>query len=153
MRTTVELSPLFRASVGFDRIFDMLEDATRLSSADSWPPYDIAKTGENDYRVTMAVAGYAESELSITQEGNLLFVSGEKAEQDNTQYLHRGIGGRSFHRRFELADHVKVTTASLDHGLLVIDLVREIPEEKKPRQIVVGGAKAPAQIENDPKAA
>lgn len=135
MRTAFDFSPLFRSTVGFDRVFDLLDNASRVSSFDNWPPYDIAKTGDDQYRVTLAVAGFGDNELNVTQERNLLLVSGDKAAAEDTQYLHRGIAGRSFQRRFELADHVRVVAANLANGLLTIDLKREIPEAMKPRRI------------------
>jgi molecular chaperone IbpA len=135
MRTAFDFSPLFRSTVGFDRVFDLLDNASRVSSFDNWPPYDIVKTGDDQYRVTLAVAGFGDNELNVTQERNLLLVSGEKAAAEDTQYLHRGIAGRSFQRRFELADHVRVVGANLSNGLLTIDLKREIPEAMKPRRI------------------
>lgn len=135
MRTAFDFSPLFRSTVGFDRVFDLLDNASRVSSFDNWPPYDIIKTGDDSYRVTLAVAGFAENELNVTQERNLLVVSGEKAANEDTQYLHRGIAGRSFQRRFELADHVRVVGASIANGLLTVELKREIPEAMKPRRI------------------
>ncbi|RUM24038.1 molecular chaperone Hsp20 [Rhizobium vallis] len=137
MRTNLDFSPLFRSSIGFDRMLNALEAASRAETIDSWPSYDIVKTGENDYRIVMAVAGFSQDELAMTQEQNMLIVSGQKAEGDDFQYLHRGIAGRSFQRRFELADHVKVVGAGLVNGLLTIDLKREIPEEMKPRQIEI----------------
>ena len=139
MRTAFDFSPLFRSTVGFDRIFDLLDNAQRVSTIDNWPPYDIVKTGEDQYRVTLAVAGFGENELNVTQERNLLVVSGEKAANEDSQYLHRGIAGRSFQRRFELADHVRVAGANLANGLLTIDLKREIPEAMKPRRIDIKG--------------
>ena len=142
MRTTFDFSPLFRSSIGFDRMLDALETASRIETVDNWPPYDIAKTSEDDYRISMAVAGFAQDELDITQEHNMLMVSGQKAGEDKGEYLHRGIAGRAFQRRFELADHVKVIGASLVNGLLTIDLKREIPEEMKPRRIEIAGDKA-----------
>ncbi|MFC3073557.1 Hsp20 family protein [Shinella pollutisoli] len=137
MRTTLDFSPLFRSSIGFDRMLDALETANRVEPFDNWPPYDIVKTGEDDYRITMAVAGFAEGDLTIAQEQNMLAVSGERAGEEDGQYLHRGIAERAFRRRFELADHVKVVGASLVNGLLTIDLKREIPEEMKPRRIEI----------------
>lgn len=137
MRTTFDFSPLFRSTIGFDRMLNALEAASRVESIDNWPPYDIAKIGEDDYRITMAVAGFGEEELTLTQEQNMLMVSGQKTGEDNGQYLHRSIAGRAFQRRFELADHVKVVGASLVNGLLTIDLKREIPEEMKPRKIEI----------------
>jgi len=138
MRTAFDFSPLYRSSIGFDRVFDLLENASRTTSADNWPPYDIARTGEDTYRITMAVAGFSQDELSIVYQPNMLVVSGERAAEDNGEYLHRGIAGRPFERRFELADHVKVAGAGLVSGLLTIDLRRELPEEMKPRRIEIG---------------
>jgi molecular chaperone IbpA len=136
MRTNLNFSPLFRSTIGFDRVFDLLESASRTQSFDSWPSYDITRTSEDSYRITMAVAGFSESELSITHQPNLLIVAGSKPEQEG-EYLHRGIPGTSFDRRFELADHVKVAKADLQNGLLTISLVREVPEEMKPRNISI----------------
>ena len=146
MRTAFDLSPLFRSSVGFDRVFDLLESA-RVTASDNWPPYDIIKKGDDDYRITMAVAGFSQEDLNITHERNMLLVSGQRNVDDENQYLHRGIAGRAFERRFELADHVRVTSASLVNGLLTIELKREIPEEMKPRRIEIAGAKSPARVE------
>jgi molecular chaperone IbpA len=146
MRTAFDLSPLFRSSVGFDRVFDLLESA-RVTATDNWPPYDIIKKGDDDYRITMAVAGFSQEDLHITHERNMLVVAGQRSVDDDNQYLHRGIAGRAFERRFELADHVKVTGASLVNGLLTIDLKREIPEEMKPRRIEIAGARSPARVE------
>ena len=158
MRTTFDFTPLFRSSVGFDRMLNALETASRIDTVDNWPPYDIAKTGEDDYRITMAVAGFSQDELAITQEQNMLMVSGQKVGEDKSEYLHRGIAGRAFQRRFELADHVKVVNASLVNGLLTIDLKREIPEEMKPRRIEIATEKAtpkgaPKKIEAEKQAA
>ncbi|WP_105435313.1 Hsp20 family protein [Neorhizobium tomejilense] len=149
MRTNLDFSPLFRSSVGFDRMFNLLEKAGSLDVIDSWPPYDILKTAEDDYRITMAVAGFAQDELTLTQEQNMLLVSGQKANEDEGQYLHRGIGGRSFQRRFQLADHVKVVGAGLTNGLLTVDLRREIPEAMKPRRIEIATGSALPQLETD----
>ncbi|MDK4743568.1 Hsp20 family protein [Rhizobium sp. CNPSo 3464] len=137
MRTNLDFSPLFRSSIGFDRMLNALEAASRTEIVDDWPPYDIVKTGEDDYRIAMAVAGFSQEELTITQEQNTLLVSGQKTNGDDGRYLHRGIAGRSFQRRFELADHVRVVGAGLVNGLLAVDLKREIPEEMKPRQIEI----------------
>ena len=147
MRTNLDFSPLFRSSIGFDRMLNALEAASRVESIDNWPPYDIIKTGEDDYRIAMAVAGFTQDELTITQEQNMLFVAGQKANDDDQQYLHRGIAGRSFQRRFELADHVKVVGAGLVNGLLTVDLKREIPEEMKPRQIAISTDVALPKVE------
>ncbi len=158
MRTSLDFSPLFRSSVGFDRVFDLLENADRTAAIDNWPPYDIEKTGDDQYRIRMAVAGFAQDELKIAQEPNLLVVTGAKSGDDNGQYLHRGIATRLFARRFELADHVKVAGASLENGLLTIELVREIPEEMKPRRIEILARDAsskgePQRIERQKQAA
>ncbi len=143
MRTNLDFSPLFRSSIGFDRMLNVLEAASRADTVDNnWPPYDIVKVRDDDYRIAMAVAGFTQDELTITQEQNMLFVSGQKANADDVQYLHRGIAGRSFQRRFEIADHVKVVGAGLVNGLLTIDLKREIPEEMKPRQIAISTGEA-----------
>lgn len=147
MRTTFDFSPLFRSSIGYDRLLNALEVASRAETVHNWPPYDIAKMGEEDWRITMAVAGFGQDDLTLTQEQNMLLVSGQKSDEDNGQYLHRGIAGRSFQRRFELADHVKVVGANLGNGLLTIDLKREIPEEMKPRRIDIAAGKALPGIE------
>ncbi|AGB45196.1 molecular chaperone (small heat shock protein) [Mesorhizobium australicum WSM2073] len=147
MRTTLDFSPLFRSSIGFDRMLNALEAASRVETIDNWPPYDIVKTGEDDYRITMAVAGFSQDDLTITQEQNMLMVSGQKAGEDTGQYLHRGMAGRPFQRRFKLADHVKVMGASLVNGLLAIDLKRKIPEEKKPRKIEIAAGEARPKVE------
>jgi molecular chaperone IbpA len=158
MRTNLDFSPLFRSSIGFDRMLDALQAASRIETIDNWPPYDIVKTGEDDYRIAMAVAGFSPDELTMTQEQNLLVVSGQKPNAGDVQYLHRGIAGRSFQRRFELADHVKVVGADLANGLLTIDLKREIPEAMKPRRIEISTDEAlpkvdTKQIEADKQAA
>ena len=147
MRTTFDFSPLFRSSIGFDRMLSALEAASRAETIDSWPPYDIARLDEDDYRISMAVAGFSQDDLTVTQEQNMLMVSGQKAGEDSGQYLHRGIAGRSFQRRFELADYVKVVGASLANGLLTIDLKRDVPEEMKPRKIGIAADKALPRVE------
>jgi molecular chaperone IbpA len=155
MRTNLNFSPLFRSTIGFDRVFDLLENASRTQSFESWPPYDIARTSEDSYRITMAVAGFSDAELSITHQPNLLVVAGSKAEEEG-DYLHRGIPGSSFERRFELADHVKVAEANLRSGLLTIMLMREVPEEMKPRKIAIkagDGAGESKRIEGGKQAA
>lgn len=135
-----DLSPLFRSTIGFDRLM-RLADATRVDA--SYPPYNIETTGENAYRLTMAVAGFGPSELDITVKDNALLISGKsKNEEDAAKYLHRGIARRAFERRFQLAEHIKVVGASLDNGLLHVDLAREIPEAMKPRKIEITGGKA-----------
>lgn len=155
MRTSIDLSPLYRSSIGFDRIFDLLENATGLQAVDDGPSYDIAKTGEDDSRITMAVAGFTPEHFEVTQEEHLLVVKGDKKQDDEgVEYLHRAIAPRSFSSRFELADHVKVLGARLENGMLVIDLRREMPEALKPRRIeILTGAPAPRAIEERNKAA
>jgi molecular chaperone IbpA len=148
MRTAFDFSPLYRSSIGFDRVFDLLETASRVTTGDNWPPYDIAKLDDDIYRISMAVAGFDESELSMIQEHNMLMVAGQKSTEENGEYLHRGIAGRAFERRFQLADHVKVTGAALNNGLLTIDLKREIPEEMKPRRIEISGSQVVPKIES-----
>ena len=137
-----DFSPLFRSTIGFDRLARMVDSATRVdSTALSYPPYNIEKTGEDSYRLTMAVAGFAQNELDITVHENTLIVTGKGAqEEENGRYLHRGIARRAFERRFSLADHIKVQGASLHNGLLHVDLVREVPEAMKPRTIAINGA-------------
>ncbi|PZM15925.1 Hsp20 family protein [Rhizobium tubonense] len=137
MATSYDYTPLFRSSVGFDRIFNLLETAQRGRPTSDWPPYDIFKTGDDAYRITLAVAGFSLDDLSLTFQSNLLTVSGNKGDAQPEGYLHRGIAGRPFEHRFELADHVRVTGASMANGLLSIDLVREIPEAMKPRKIEI----------------
>ncbi len=138
--TTFDFSPLYRTSVGFDRLASMMSSATRQDQGNSYPPYNIRTTGEDHYQITMAVAGFSEDEIDITTEQNRLLVTGNRADEKEEQgeYLHRGIATRSFERRFNLADHVKVITASLENGLLHIDLERELPEAMKPRTIKIG---------------
>ena len=135
-----DFSPLFRSTIGFDRLARLVDSATRVdSTALSYPPYNIEKTGEDAYRLTMAVAGFSRDELDITVQENTLVISGKaQGEDEANRYLHRGIARRAFERRFSLADHIKVSGASLDNGLLHVDLVREIPEAAKPRTIKIG---------------
>jgi len=149
MRTaTFDFSPLFRSSIGFNRMLNALESASLVETIDNWPAYDITKTGEDDYRISMAVAGFSQEELDIIQEQNMLVVSGQKPSEDDSRYLHRGIAGRTVRRRFELADHVKVVGASLVNGLLTIDLKREIPEAMMPRRIAITTDMAVPKAEN-----
>ncbi|WFU12952.1 Hsp20 family protein (plasmid) [Rhizobium sp. CB3090] len=142
MRTKLDLTPFYRSSIGFDRMFDLLENASL--NADNWPPYNILKLGEDAYRIAIAVAGFAENELTITREANMLVVNGAKSENDEALYLHQGLPVRSFVRRFELADHVIVEGAKLENGLLLINLKKEIPEEMKPRLIAIQAETAKA---------
>ena len=140
-----DYSPFYRATVGFDRVFDLLDNVAG-QTANGYPPYNIEKAGDNAYQIVMAVAGFAESELNLTQKENELLVTGQSAPNadEGKQYLYRGIAGRNFERRFQLADHVKVTGAKLANGLLTIELQREIPEEKKPRAIQIEAEAKPA---------
>ncbi len=152
MRTELDFAPLYRSSIGFDRVFNLLRNTQRLNAIDTWPAYDIAKTGEDDYRITMAVAGFGDGDLDITQERNVLVIKGGKADELQGEYLHRGIAGRPFERRFELADHVRVEGADLRNGLLTIALRREVPEAMKPRKIEIGvesPAGEPLRLETD----
>lgn len=148
----VDFSPLYRSTVGFDRLATMLDSLAAPEQAQTYPPYNIELTGENAYRITMAVAGFDESEISIEAREHALTVKGEKADEkeaDKAEYLYRGIAKRTFERRFQLADHVEVTGASLRNGLLHIDLVRELPEAMKPRRIEItkDASAKPQQIE------
>lgn len=140
--TSFDYAPLFRSTVGFDRLMRLLEDSMQWSesgSSNGYPPYNIEKLGDDQYRITLAVAGFAETDLAIHVRENALLVEGQRKEQaeGDTSYLYRGIAGRSFKRQFQLADHVRVTNARLTNGLLVIDLLREIPESMKPRRIEI----------------
>jgi len=138
--TTFDFSPLYRTSVGFDRLASLMSSATRQDQGNSYPPYNIRTTGDDHYQITMAIAGFSEEDIDITTEQNRLLVTGNRADEseDQGEYLYRGIATRSFERRFNLADHVKVIGASLENGLLHIDLEREIPEAMKPRSIKIG---------------
>jgi molecular chaperone IbpA len=140
---TFDLAPLYRSTVGFDRLFSMMDG---FEAAPGYPPYNIERTGENEYRISVAVAGFGESELTIEAKENTLTIKGEKqvTEQKNGDVLYQGIAARAFERLFQLADYVVVKNASLENGLLHVDLVREIPEAKKPRQIPIGNGNAKA---------
>ena len=133
-----DFSPLFRSSVGFDHLISRLDSARRIEQrGDSYPPYNIESTGEDAYRITMAVAGFSQSELQVESKENTLTISGTKSKENTNNFLYHGIAERNFERRFQLADHVKVTSAKQDNGLLHVDLVREIPETKKARSIEI----------------
>ncbi len=143
---TFDYSPFYRSTVGFDRLFDMLDNSVRPD----WPPYDIEKLGDSEYRISMAVAGFSENEIELVQTGTELHVSGQKkAEDENRQVLHRGIAQRNFKQTFNLASHVKVTGAKLVNGLLSVDLVRELPEQLKPRRIEIGASAIAAPTQNN----
>src|SRR5215471_21055732 len=145
-----DYSPFYRATVGFDRVFDLLDSVASQSGSNGYPPYNIEKTADNAYRIVMAVAGFAEAELNVTQKENELLVTGQSAPNadEGKQYLYRGIAGRNFERRFQLADHVKVSGAKLASGLLTIELERVIPEEKKARAIAIEGQAAKPALTN-----
>ncbi len=147
---TFDLSPLFRSTVGFDRLASLLDSSTQNETQTSYPPYNIVRKGERDYRITMAVAGFAEDDLSIETVDHTLTVSGRQQKEtvdEDVDYLHQGIAARSFERKFQLDEHVKVSRASLENGLLNIDLVQEIPEAMKPRKIEIGHNKEQASNE------
>lgn len=149
----LDLTPLFRSTVGFDRMGRLLDTASN-TEAPSYPPYNIEKVADDQYRVTMAVAGFDGDDLDITQNNNMLIVTGNQDKgEDEAQLLHRGIATRSFERQFELADHVNVMNADLENGLLLIDLKREVPEELKPRKIAIGSSSDAQTIEHEKKAA
>jgi molecular chaperone IbpA len=137
-----DFTPYRRTMVGFDRLFDLLENQGRFNSGDNYPPFNIERRGEDAYRITLAVAGFKPADIEITAQQNLLVVQGKKGEETSSgQYLHVGIAQRGFERRFELADYVRVEDANLEDGLLSIDLVREVPEAMKPKKIAVGTQK------------
>ena len=144
MRSAFDFSPFRRSTVGFDRLFDMLENSSfGQAQQENYPPFDLVKEGENQYRIELAVAGFKPDEFDITAQQNVLIVSGKKneeSEQKGSDYIYRGIANRSFERRFALADHIQVRGADLKDGLLAIELVREIPEAMKPRKIDIGGS-------------
>lgn len=141
--TTLNIAPLYRSTIGFDRLFDLIDRAARVEPTASGPAYDIEKVADDAYRITLAVAGFAPDEIDLTQNDTVLLLSGQKkGDEGERQYLHRGLSARTFRQTFNLADHVKVTGATLEHGLLTIELVREVPDALKPRRIPV----APSQI-------
>lgn len=148
-----DFSPLYRSTIGFDRLVNLLDAANGVDQDAGYPPYNIERLGETDYRISMAVAGFAEADIDIEVQDARLIVKAEKkpdatgTETKPAVYLHRGIAERAFERRFQLADYVEVKGASLNHGLLHIDLVRNVPERLKPRQITITGGELPKQIE------
>ena len=149
---TYDFAPLWRSSVGFDRLFDLINDTQRLDAQDNYPPYDIVRTGENAYRISVALAGFSPDEISITAQQNRLTVAGSKTEPKGGQtpdheYLHQGISARSFERQFNLEDHVEVEGAAFENGLLQIELARKIPEAMKPRKIEIGAGAATRKTE------
>ena len=145
MRSAFDFSPFRRSTVGFDRLFDMLENSSFGQTQENYPPFDLIKEGENEYRIQLAVAGFKPDEIDITAQQNVLVVSGHKSDQSEDKgndFIYRGIANRSFERRFALADHIQVRGAELKDGLLSVELVREIPEAMKPRKIDIGGGDA-----------
>lgn len=154
---TFDLSPLFRSTVGFDRLAEMLDSVAQYDSSVSYPPYNIERTDENHYRITLAVAGFAEKDMTVEVKEGVLSIQGKReGEKDAAapkHYLHQGIAGRSFERRFQLAENVEVRGAQLENGLLHVDLERVVPEEKKPRRIVIGAKPEGKVIEAKVKAA
>ena len=145
---TLNLNPLFRQTVGFDRLINLMDAAQRAEDAgSSYPPYNIEKLADDRYRISMAVAGFAPSDITIVAKPNQVTVSGQsKSDDEKAQFLHRGIAGRAFERKFDLADHIRVDTASLENGLLHIELVREVPEAMKPRTIAITTANANSSV-------
>ncbi len=139
MRSAFDFAPFRRSSVGFDRLFDMLENSPAGTQADNYPPFDLLKVDDHAFRVDLAVAGFKRNEIDITAHQNVLIIRGQKAEEDGQGYVHRGIATRAFERRFALADHIQVTGAELADGMLRVSLVREVPEAMKPRRIEIGG--------------
>jgi len=153
-----DLSPLYRSTIGFDRLFNLIDQAAGVDAAPAYPPYNIERTGENDYRITLAVAGFAEPELSIESKENTLTIRGSKentteGDAAKKEFLYQGIAARAFERRFQLADHVQVSGASLENGLLHVDLLRQVPEAQKPRRVPIGNGMMQAQAVEAQKAA
>ena len=138
MRSAYDFGNFRRSSVGFDRLFDMLENSSL--GTENYPPFDLIKVDDNHYRIEVAVAGFGKDEIEITSQQNVLIIRGQKGDENGSNYVHRGIANRSFERRFALADHIQVRGADLKDGMLAIDLMREIPEALKPRRIEIGGA-------------
>lgn len=146
---TFDFSPLYRSSIGFDRLQRTLDSAVKQDTSNGYPPYNIEQKGEHEYRISMAVAGFSEDELSVEVKDNALTITGQKKVDDSKpNFLHHGIAARDFERKFQLADFVKIVGADLENGLLHVDLVREVPEEKRPRRIAIRGGKGRV-IENE----
>jgi molecular chaperone IbpA len=143
MRGSFDFAPFRRSAVGFDRLFEMLESSAAAGAGENYPPFDLIREGEHEYRIEIAVAGFRREEIEITSHQNVLIIRGRKGDGDGADYIHRGIATRSFERRFALADHVQVSGADLADGMLAITLRREIPEAMKPRRIEIGGTVQP----------
>src|ERR1700747_1587764 len=142
---TYDFAPLWRSTIGFDRLFDLL-DETQHRTEDNYPPYNIERLGENSYQISLALAGFSPDEITVVAEQNVLTVEGRKTGKDQHEYLYQGISARPFKRQFNLADYVEVKSATFDNGLLRIELLREIPEAMKPRRIAIGGSASTGQI-------
>ncbi len=143
----IDFTPFRHSTVGFDRLFDLLETGVPGSTSDTYPPFDLVQESEDRYRITLALAGFRPDEVEVTAHQNVLLVSGRKSGEENARYIHRGIAARAFERRFALADFVQVKDADLRDGLLTITLEREIPEAMKPRRIEIGGSQAPSRLD------
>jgi molecular chaperone IbpA len=146
--TTFDLAPLWRSTIGFDRLIDLMEDTVRLTGGDNYPPYNIEKIGEDHYQIAVALAGFTPDEATITAEQNVLTLEGRKTDRGAHQYLYQGISSRPFRRVFNLADYVQVKGASFENGTLKIDLVREVPEAMKPRQIAINAGSEDHQLDH-----
>jgi molecular chaperone IbpA len=144
---TFDPTPLWRSTVGFDRLFDMLDQTAQYQANDTYPPYNIERADDDNYRITLALAGFSADEITITAEQNVLTVEGSKAQKSETEYLYQGISARPFRRVFNLAEYVQAKNASFENGLLKIDLVREMPEAMKPRRIAINGGTSKPTIE------
>ena len=145
---TFDPTPLWRSTIGFDRLFDLLNASSQWTTEDNYPPYNIERTGEDRYQISLALAGFTADEVAITAERNVLTIEGAKSQKTEHQYLHQGISARPFRRIFNLADYVQVSGASFANGLLKIELVRELPEAMKPRRIAIAAGKVDQQIEH-----
>jgi molecular chaperone IbpA len=145
---TLDLAPLWRSTIGFDRLFDLIDESARWVGEDNYPPYNIERSGEDHYQISLALAGFSPEEITITAEQNVLTVEGHKAEKGEHQYLYQGISARPFRRVFNLADYVQVKGASFDGGLLKIELVREVPEAMKPRRIAINAGNENQEVEH-----
>lgn len=139
MRSAFDFAPYRRSTVGFDRLFDLLENSTLGQGSENYPPFDLIRVDDNHYRINLAVAGFSRDEIDITAQQNQLIVSGKRSDEEGIDYIHRGIANRQFERKFGLADFVKVAEADLKDGLLSVELVREIPEAMRPRKVAIGG--------------
>lgn len=151
MRSGLDFTPYRRSTVGFDRLFDMLESSSLGQQSENYPPFDLIRIDDNRFRIELAVAGFGRDDVDITAQENSLIIRGEKKDEAGSDYIHRGIANRAFERKFALADHIQVRGADLRDGMLSIELEREIPEAMKPRKISIGGAEQPQTIESQAK--